>query len=146
MIDMAELVIPTLTIMGPLVVGAFKGYFAIKLMRVLADIVSPTVAALGVMFFLNLLLIHTQVVTESDLTNIWYPAGLGAITVFSGFGFYLAVGLGGRLAERNHAGLQSDMENGLVLAKSVIVPSLEDILRQSEERTKGIMTEKTTAL
>ena len=146
MINMIEVILPIMISVCPLIVGAFKGYFASNLARVLADTVPPIVAALSVMYFLDILLVSTQVVTESHLTNIWYITGLAAATILSGIGFYLTIGLGVKLAEKNYAGLQSDMERGTESAGRIIIPSLEKLLRKSREDTDVIMKNRNDAL
>ena len=146
MIDMFELIPLTLIVIGPLVVGAIKGYFTIKLARVLADIVSPTVSALGVVYFLDILLVSTQVIAEPHPTNMGYVLVLAAAAALSWFGFYLTIGLGVKLAEKNYAGLQSDMERGTELAGRVIIPTLEKSLQKSKEDTDVIMKNRNDAL
>ena len=146
MINMIEVILPIMISVSPFIVGAIKRYFASNLARVLADIVPPIVAALSVMYFLDILLVSTQVVTESHLTNIWYITGLATATILSGIGFYLAIGLGVKLAEKNYAGLQSDMERGTELAARIIIPSLERLLRKSREDTDVIMKNRNDAL
>ena len=146
MLDIAELILPIMVFTGPFAVGALKGYLTVNLARVLADIITPTVAALGVVYFLDMLLVSTQIIAESGTADIWYVLGLGVAAVLSWCGFYMAIGLGVLLAVKNDAGLQSDMEHGMELAERMVFPSLKRLLEESKKGMDELAKKRNAAV
>ena len=143
MMNILDLVVPAVIFLIPLFAGALKGYSASKMIRIVADFVSPTISALAVVYFLDVTLINTGIVTESSSSSdIWYVCGLAVFGLLSWYGFFRLVRFGSRIANRNNAGLQSDIRHGLELSSLIIGPLLESFVQKLTTNINNMMQEK----
>lgn len=143
MIDITQLAIPAVIFLVPLFAGALKGYCTHKIIRITVDFVSPTISALIVMYFLDVILINTGIVTESSAaSDILYICSLVVFVLFLWYGFFRLVKFGSDIADRNNAGLQSDIKYGLNLACEVIEPMHKTFESKMEEKIQEIMQQR----
>ena len=124
--NMLDLVIPVIIVLIPMFAGALKGYSIHRLIRIVADFVSSTVSAVSMTFFLDSLLVNTEIINQTDANtpDIFYTGSMLAVTALFWCGFFRLVGFGSKIADREHITLQNDFKRGADTANLVIVPTL----------------------
>ena len=107
MIDIIQLLVPVVILILPMLAGAFKQYYTIKIARIVTDFACPTISSLVTVYYIDLILINTKVISEHfAYLDILYVCSLIVSAVLLWYGFFRLVEFGSNISSTHPKTLQ----------------------------------------